>query len=461
MTISDIKTHQDVIEFIENNKNSTEDSLIKKNIYLCIHYFNQNQNQFSEKEKDNILEVFCNNPLFFSKINMKNFNYFLIKAIEIKEPLKFYNANFFSFKNNKNNEELTLFFKYFDILIHSNDQKQFFLFFESNTSVIKKNINFFLSKYNTQIFRKCILKYIPSLVSTVPIPKQEIISLFQENWMPYKNIQEILPKFCKKDQFILISKIADDILQKVENNNWQFDEEEFNFFLKNHISFLQYWHEKNPILLQKFLTLSDSIFPKIKEHKIEKNIAQFLIITIQNNTDISNNYKKGIQFIMKHYFDTLLKPIHIQIGFLVENFESMHYFNYLLKTNSSFLKDFIFHLDKMNEKEKKIFLIGYFDAFANIFIPKDSFTIEGYKNSIEKSIDFNHFNILIDCFGISTVKDYYQKSLSFLKEQKNCFYKENIEVIFDIQKKIQKFFYQIELQENLTTKEEKKLKVKI
>jgi hypothetical protein len=457
---TDIKNHQDVIAFIENHKDSTEDSLIKKNIYLCIYYFDQNQDRFSEKEKDDILDVFLSNSLFFSKINTKNFKSFLTRAIEKKEPLKFYNANLLSFKKNKNNEELQLFFKYFDILIHSNDQKQFFLFFETNTSLIKKNIHSFLSKYDNPIFRKGILKYIPSLVSTVYIPKQEIISLFQEHWMPYQNIQEIIPQFHPKEQFILISRIADFILQKVENNDLQFSEE-FELFLKNPLPFLQYWHEKNPTLLQKFLTLSDQKFPQIKESRIEKNIAQSLMMTIQNNSNSSNSDRESIQFIINHYFNTFLKPIHVQIGFLVENFEIMHYFNHLLQTNSASLQYFYSNLDKMNEKEKKICLIGFFDAFVDVFIPKAMYSLDQYKLSVEKFIDFNHFNLLIDCFGISTVKEYYQKSLSFLNEQKDNFYKDNLEIIFDTQKKIQTFFYQIELQQQLTAKDEQKLKVKI
>lgn len=457
----EIQNHSDVIHFIEKYKNIEQEIPdLKKSIYLSIHYFNRNIQEFSQIEKNNILKVFLNNPIFFSKINQKSFPHFFLNAIEKKEPLKFYNTNILSFGKVKNNDDFQIFMQYFDLLNESSDEEQFFLFFDVNRSLIKKHIHLFLSKQNTPQFRAGILKFLPNLASNVNISKQEIISFSSKYCIPYENIQNLVPQFNQEGQFILISPIANQILLKIEKNDFQF-EKEFDFILKNPRPFLQYFYQKNPMLLKKFLESSDKNFPTIKAFKYEKNIAQsFLFYSFQNQSP--REITENVKFFTKHFLKVLLQPIKMQIGFLEENFENIHYFNYLLDKKSSYLNYFSSSLELLDEKEKKLCLIGFFDHFVYTLNPQHMSSIEEHQAKIANVFDFTLISKLIDIFGLNTFRLYYKKSISLLDIQNSKkFHPKLQKIIHEQQEKIKKIFLKEELNIQLDSSQENHPKIKI
>ena len=455
----EIQNHLDVLHFVEKYKNIEQEIPdLKKSIYLSIHYFNRNIQEFSQIEQNNILKVFLNNPIFFSKINQKSFPHFFLHAIEKKEPLKFYNKNILSFGKVKNNDDFQIFMQYFDLLNQSSDEEQFFLFFDVNRSLIKKHIHLFLSKQNTPLFRLGILKFLPNLASNVNIFKQEIISFSSKYCIPYENIQNLVPQFNQQEQFILISPIADQILLKIEKNDFQF-EKEFDFILKNPRPFFQYFYQKNPMLLKKLLEASDKNFPQIQEYKVEKNIAQsFLLHLFQEPQNVPNT----IKFFTEHFLDLLLTPIKIQIGFLEENFENMHYFNHLLDKNPSYLNYFSSSLELLDEKEKKLCLIGFFDHFVSTLHPKPMYSIEDYQKEIVNIVNFTLISKLIDVFGLDTFQLYYKKSLTFLDTNNLKKFRPEIQnIIFEQQEKIKKIFLKEKLNIQLPSSQDNHPKIKI
>ena len=399
----ELKSINDIIEFIKNNINYINDNIIlyEKNILLkIIRCFKDNKINMNNYGID-ILAIsdfivnIANNTIQITDINV----YYLIIYIIFKLMEKY---NILSCNNNINEIKNIYDLLFYDILIE-----------QIKLHIIDNDFEDFINTIDKyQIFIPIEnINYIENLLNYIEIDGTDIYTKYNnytEHNILLKSLINILIKKEKKELFTYYNKMPYDIYITYNSNDILINNN------NNHNNFLTVKLDETNFLHKKDNTFDDSLYLKIKYKDFQKNAVEDNSIYISIDTIYKENYK-NINF---------------------DNKQNVLNFSIVKKTNTKYIHVFFIskHIHKIYDFEKinNLLLDSQYNELNNYMKDFDYSYYLCTNRNISKDDFVYLYNYKYNLYNIKSLIKYYIDSFNKFKEiyEKKTIEDENIKKIY-------------------------------